>query len=129
MSPVGSEMIAGTARSSRVSTRNRLVGRLSARRPPVAEGRDWNESSKERNHMGISFAMVVCSRLQWERQRIRRADRAPGRCRAGGGLLGGKDPPAAFVHESILNSSFSALHSSLMFIAIAMCDEHSHNEE
>src|SRR5262249_25623708 len=26
----------------------------------------------------------------------RRADRAPGRCRAGGGLLGGKDPPAAF---------------------------------
>src|SRR5262245_32019669 len=34
---------------------------------------------------------AVCATM---RHRIRRADRAPGRCRAGGGLLGGKDPPA-----------------------------------
>src|SRR5262245_25429101 len=30
------------------------------------------------------------------RHRSRRADRAPGRCRAGGGLLGGKDPTGRF---------------------------------
>src|SRR5262249_36123701 len=38
----------------------------------------------------LPFA-VVCA---WWSGHLRRADRAPGRCRAGGGLLGGKDPPA-----------------------------------
>src|SRR5262245_42289337 len=43
------------------------------------------------------------SAVPWGRQRRRRADRAPGRCRAGGGLLGGKDPPAAwFIRPSRL---------------------------
>src|SRR5436190_1643495 len=32
----------------------------------------------------------VCEKRKGHRSR--RADRAPGRCRAGGGLLGGKDP-------------------------------------
>src|SRR5262245_19149025 len=32
----------------------------------------------------------------------RRADRAPGRCRAGGGLLGGKDPAGRFLLSSPL---------------------------
>ena len=31
----------------------------------------------------------------------RRADRAPGRCRAGGGLLGGKDPTGRFSYRDI----------------------------
>src|SRR5262245_19806372 len=36
-------------------------------------------------------------RVTIKRQRSRRADRARARCRAGGGLLGGKGPPAVFI--------------------------------
>src|ERR1041384_637302 len=38
--------------------------------------------------------LVVCDRMRTHRSR--RADRAPGRCRAGGGLLGGKDSTGRF---------------------------------
>jgi hypothetical protein len=42
----------------------------------------------------VSFARVVCDRMTTA---LRRADRAPGRCRAGGGLLGGKDLAGRFL--------------------------------
>ena len=41
----------------------------------------------------VSFACVVCGRMTTAPSG---ADRAPGRCRAGGGLLGGKDPTGRF---------------------------------
>src|SRR5262245_45967586 len=37
--------------------------------------------------------------LRMEGHRGRRADRAPGRCRAGGGLLGGKDPAGRLLQD------------------------------
>src|SRR5262249_26056793 len=46
---------------------------------------------------GKSPASEGWSAVHWEEQRSGRADRAPGRCRAGGGVLGGTTPPAAFV--------------------------------
>jgi len=69
--------------------------------------------------MGISFAMVVCSRFNGSDNAAGAQTERRGGAEAGGGLLGGKDPPAAFVQESILSSSFSILHFSLVFIAIA----------
>src|SRR5215217_3507962 len=76
-----------TRRSSRSSTESRATGALRrvGRRVVEVEVRDL---MKARIGMGIS--PVVCVRM--ERYRVRRADRAPGRWRAGGGLLGGKDP-------------------------------------
>src|SRR5262249_58348122 len=61
-----------------------------ARRDRLGLGRGVRRSSRSRNNMVGSFAGR--SAREWRRQRRRRADRAPGRCRAGGGLLGGKDP-------------------------------------
>src|SRR5829696_9895552 len=41
----------------------------------------------------------------------RRADRAPGWCRAGGGLLGGKGPAGRFVGSQLLASAITRLWS------------------
>jgi hypothetical protein len=37
----------------------------------------FRKKDRERNHMGVSFA--IWSAIQWGRQRERRADRSPGR--------------------------------------------------
>src|SRR5713226_726814 len=63
-------------------------------------GTDWNDMVR------VSFSRLACDRIM--RHRSRRADRAPGRCRAGevfeaapyGALLGGKDPTGRFEFSS-----------------------------
>ena len=51
-----------------------------------------------------SFPGSVCGKI--ERAALG-ADRAPGRCRAGRGLLGGKDPPTAYFSAAINRRSGS----------------------
>src|ERR671937_421388 len=51
----------GRLRSSRASTRSRgVVGRRGVRRTGATDGRDFKDVSNERNHMVVSFAVVVC---------------------------------------------------------------------
>src|SRR5436190_23508664 len=81
----------GKLRSSSAS-RFSLYGagflRGAPRRPPSRlgrEGRDVKQSSTAWNHMAhISYSSAVCATVA--EQSNRRADRAPGRCRAGEGL-------------------------------------------
>src|SRR5262249_26584575 len=59
---------------------------------------DTNIVAQHHGHGRCSFlGLRSWSAVQWVRHRRRRADRAPGRCRAGGGLLGGKDPTGRFL--------------------------------
>ena len=90
--------VLGTARSSRVSTPNTVRrGRTLVRRPDDRESPSERANRKaariDRNDMIVSFASVVCDRMT---AALSGADRAPGRCRAGGGLLGGKDLTGRF---------------------------------
>src|SRR5262245_46664090 len=96
-------MTAGTERSSRASTCNRQVARLEDTPAPAAGGRDFRESSRERNHMVVSCAGVVCKRMTTALP-ARRPSAGWGHPRhdvvgprAGGGLLGGKDPSGRLV--------------------------------
>src|SRR5262245_34644203 len=69
--------------------------------PRAATTASTRPPAKRKRFMG---SLPVCDGM--ERHRCRRADRAPGRCRAGGGLLGGKDPAGRL---SILRHGFPAL--------------------
>src|SRR6266542_4086442 len=81
---------AGTQRSSSVSTERRPGEgrRRPARRRAfwiaVRERADFSELNRLRNHMRFSFVTAVCDTMGGHRSR--RANRAPGRCRAGEGL-------------------------------------------
>src|SRR5262249_44362313 len=87
----------GRLRSSRGSTWSRLArGWWGNRRTGVPERRSFMESNRVRNHMGISFTRLVCVRVGTAP--AQGANRVPTRreCRAGGGLLGGKDLTGRF---------------------------------
>src|SRR6478672_115645 len=86
----------GRLRSSRASTRGREVGRREGHRTRPTDGRDFRGLSKERNHIVVSFAAVVCctmERTPLGAQTGRRGGAGPVR-----GSLGGKDPPAVCFH-------------------------------
>src|SRR5882672_7472008 len=108
------EMVLGTVRFSNNSSSSLQVTgllRSASRRARLAQFRaepNSREFNPDWNHMiRVSFSRLVCDRMK--RHRFRRADRAPGRCRAGGGLLGGKDPAGRFIPSicSEVAASFS----------------------
>jgi hypothetical protein len=86
--------VLGRQRSSRASTPSRGFGREGNRRLG-ATVRTFRDSSKERNHMVVSFADAVCVRMTTAHpgaQTERRGGAGPV-----GGLLGGKDPTGHLV--------------------------------
>src|SRR5260370_29278611 len=52
--------------------------------------------------------------------RLRRADRAPGRCRAGRGLLGGKDPTGRFRYSALAPALVELGHVEAVHVAVAV---------
>ncbi len=91
--------VLGTMRSSSRSTLNRVgrggcgsrVGRCPCSVPDGTKRERADRSQDDRRMAKTPWE--DWSAIEWK-DIVPGADRAPGRCRAGGGLLGGKDPPA-----------------------------------
>src|SRR5262249_23752095 len=81
-------IVDGTSRSSSTSTTGRWVGRLFVPRAFVPARREFCDVQRMTQLLGRGRQSAV----QGGGQQSRRADWTPGRCRAGGGLLGGKGP-------------------------------------
>src|SRR5262245_31929970 len=97
--PAGTGVKLGTQRSSRGFTRGRNRGRrarLGDRpklRPPRTE-----------EILMVDSPFPKRSAVAWRRRSFRRADRAPGRGRAGEALLGNEDSPAACLSRGVIRS-------------------------